>query len=223
MPYEEDTCIHTCGAYVYIHSHIHHTFTHTCMQSYIYTYIHTHLHTIIHTYKHAHTHTHIHTYIHTYTRHILARARALSLSLSPHLTNEICWQGESGLFTVGAPATAKNIISVGAHLNARQSVPDVARGEKVFLGLKSSEEQEQAVQALAAWASNFGRKQAISDTLVLASPLRACTSVAESLVRGKVALVQVPPLFFVSGRVLKGQGCSCAGASADLSLMLYVI
>jgi hypothetical protein len=183
MPYEEDTCIHTCGAYVYIHSHIH-------------TYIHAHMHAIIHTHIHSHTPAYNHTYIQTFTHttHSRSRARALSLSLSPHLTNKICWQGESGLFTVGAPATAKNIISVGAHLNARQSVPDVARGEKVFLGLKSSEEQEQAVQALAAWASNFGRKQAISGTLVLASPLEACTSVAESLVMGKVALVQV--LFF---------------------------
>ena len=165
----------------YNHTHIP-TFTHTCTQAYIHTNILTHTHT------------------HTYIRHLLARVRARALSLSPHLTNETRWQGEIGLFTVGAPATAKNIISVGAHLNARQSVLDVLTGENVFLGLKFSEEREQAMQALAAWASNFGSKDAISGTLVLASPLKACTSVAESLVRGKVALVQV--LFFFSREIM---------------------
>ena len=118
--------------------------------------------------------------------------------LFPSLTRFLC-QGESGLFTVGAPATAKNIISVGAQQNARQSVPEVVMGEKVFLGVGVGPPPwaEQSVQALAAWA-DFGRKQAISGTLVLSSPdVQACTRVSASVVAGKVALVQVCwcPLF----------------------------
>jgi hypothetical protein len=93
---------------------------------------------------------------------------------------------------VSSPATAKNIISVGAQQNARQSVPEVVMGEKVFLGVGvGTPWAEQSVQALAAWAT-FGRRQAISGALVLASPsVLACTSVSSRVVAGKVALVQV--------------------------------
>jgi len=97
--------------------------------------------------------------------------------------------GDLGMFTIGSPATAKNILCVGAQQSTRESMMLQATGS-TFLSFTSSLAGVEPLQALAKWAS-FGAKRDFSGTLVVGSPLNACNVISGNAVRGKIVLVQV--------------------------------
>ena len=97
--------------------------------------------------------------------------------------------GDLGMFTIGSPATAKNILCVGAQQSTRESMK-MQEGRSTFLTLTSNTANVEPVQMLAKWAV-FGTKREFSGALVLASPLDACNAFSGTQLQGKIALVQV--------------------------------
>jgi len=86
-------------------------------------------------------------------------------------------------FTVGAPATAKNILAVGASQDG--TVVDV----RIRISFQSGEPD----MALIVWPADFGGSLStmvpITERLAVAAPLDACSTVG-SEVMGKIALIQ---------------------------------
>lgn len=97
--------------------------------------------------------------------------------------------GDLGMFTIGSPATAKNILCIGAQQSTRESMMLQEMGS-TFVGFSSTASGVEPMQAHARWAS-FGAKRDFSGTLVVGSPLDACHAISGNSVRGKIALVQV--------------------------------
>ena len=97
--------------------------------------------------------------------------------------------GDLGMFTIGSPATAKNILCIGAQQSTRESMMLQEMGS-TFVGFTSTIAGVEPLQAHARWAS-FGAKRDFSGSLVVGSPLDACTAITGNFVRGKIALVQV--------------------------------
>ena len=97
--------------------------------------------------------------------------------------------GDLGMFTIGSPATAKNILCIGAQQSSRQSMMQQTQGT-IFLTLKAAMPAIEDMTALAKWA-NFGVKTEVEGSVVLGDPIDACSDASASIVQGKVALVQV--------------------------------
>ena len=117
--------------------------------------------------------------------------------------------GDLGMFTIGSPATAKNILCVGAQQSTRESMMLTETGS-LFLTLSSTSVGVEDMETLAKWAS-FGPKGDISGTLVLGSPLDACGPITGN-VQGKIVLVQRGTCLFTD----KAQKLQRAGAAGML-------
>ena len=97
-------------------------------------------------------------------------------------------QGDQGFFTIGSPATAKNILCVGAQLNSWESDVQLDGTSVHLLITISGSSQRQQIPA--SWAT-FGTEKYFTGAIVPASPWDACSPISGEILRGKVAVVQV--------------------------------
>ena len=141
------------------------------------------------------------------------RIQILTPEALPASTNRaflVVWaagnEGDLGMFTIGSPATAKNILCVGAQQSTRESVMLQELGS-IFLTLTSSVPGVESLQTLAKWGS-FGTKRDFAGPLALSEPLDACTTITGNRVRGKVGFVVRGTCFFT----MKAQNLQAAGA-----------
>jgi hypothetical protein len=124
--------------------------------------------------------------------------------------------GDSGIFTIGAPATAKNCISVGATGNAAASylyLSDRDFGIRVDAPSSPSCAYNPPQPLIAAHPAGFGPK--ISDQafrgvqVVLSSPVDACSPLVGGGYSGKIVLIVRGKCTFVE----KVRAASVAGAA----------
>ena len=94
--------------------------------------------------------------------------------------------GDLGLFTIGSPATAKNILCVGAQQSTMESLM-LETSDTTFITLSAENDELEKQKIMAKWAS-FGNKGEISGSVVIASQIEACQALS-STANGKIVLV----------------------------------